>query len=139
MGTSRFEQLAATLADRDRHLPEALVGVQEALGGLRERAREAVDAFVRTAAQRGSPHLTDVVVGPVEPDEKHVDCLQFKVRRGRWELTCVGKSRGVVVLVGPYRRGKPEQPCAEHSLPGAAADAALDDRLLALLREASAL
>ena len=112
--------------------------MRDALEALRGRALGSVAAFVRVARERGGAHLTDIGVGPVESDEKHVDCLQFKVARGRWELTCVGKARGVVTLVGPYRRGKPEKPCAEFPLPGAAADAALDDLLLALLREASA-
>ena len=138
MWTARFEQLAASLADRDHDVSKSLEVVRPALGELRDRALDAVDAFVRVARERGGVHLTDIAVSPVEWDEKHVDCLQFKVMRGRWELTCVGKARGVVTLVGPYRRGKPEQPCAELPLPGPQADAALDDRLLALLREASA-
>ena len=138
MGTARFEQLAATLADRDRDVSKSLGSVRTELEALRRRALGAVQAFVRVASERGGTHLTDIAVGPVESDEKHVDCLQFKVWRGRWELTCVGKARGVLTLVGPYRRGKPEKPCAEFMLPGAEADAALEDRLLALLREASA-
>ncbi len=138
MGTARFEQLAATLADRDRDVSESLGSVRPALEALRGQALGDIEAFVRVAREHGGAHLTDVAVGPVEWDEKHVDCLQFKVARGRWELTCVGKSRGVVTLVGPYRRGKPEKPCAEFPLPGREADAALEDRLLSLLREASA-
>lgn len=138
MGTARFEQLAAALADRDRDVSKSLEVVRPAFDALQGRAVGAVEAFVRAARAQGGTHLTAVAVGPVEPDEKHVDCLQFKVMRGRWELTCVGKARGVVTLVGPYRRGQPEKPCAEFALPGAEADAALEDRLLALLREASA-
>ncbi len=138
MGTARFEQLAASLADRDRDVSKSLEEVRTPFEALRRRAVGGIETFVRVARERGGTHLTDVAVGPVVPDEKHVDCLQFKVARGRWELTCVGKARGVVTLVGPYRRGKPEKPCAEFPLPGAEADAALEDRLLDLLREASA-
>jgi hypothetical protein len=138
MGTARFEQLAATLADRDRDVSKSLGSVRPALEALRGRAALGIAAFVRVAEKSGAAHLTDVAVGPVESDEKHVDCLQFRVARGRWELTCVGKARGVVTLVGPYRRGAPEKPCAEFALPGSEADAALEDRLLELLREASA-
>jgi len=138
LGTARFEQLADRLADRDRDLANALGAIAAALGDLREHASRCVDSFVRAARERGCMHLTHVAVGPVEPDEKHVDCLQFKVARGRWEVTCVGKPRGVVTLVGPYRRGKEEKPCSEHPLPGTSSEAALEELLLALLREATA-
>ena len=138
MGTARFEQLAVALADRDRDVSKSLGALRPAFEALRAGALGWVESFVRAAREHGSAHLTDVGVGPVEPDEKHVDCLQFKVARGCWELICVGKLRGVVTVVGPYRRGKPEKPCAEFPLPSAEAEAGLEDRLLALLREASA-
>jgi hypothetical protein len=137
MGTARFEQLAAALADRDRDVSGSLEDVRRSLEALRERALASIEAFVRVACEHGSSHLTDIDVGPVEADEKHVDCVQFKVARGRWEITCVGKARGTITLVGPYCRGKPEKPCAHFPLPGAEADAALEDLLLDLLREAS--
>jgi hypothetical protein len=138
MGIARFEQLAAALADRDRDVSTSLGSVRPALEALRSCALDAIQAFVRSAREHGGAHLTDVGVGPVEPDEKHVDCLQFQVMRGRWKLTCVGKTRGVVTVVGPFRHGEPEKPCAEFPLPSAEAEAGLEDRLLALLREASA-
>jgi hypothetical protein len=138
MDTARFEQLAAALADRDRGVSSSLESVRPALEGLRAKALGAIEAFVRVARAHGGAHLTDIELSAVESDEKHVDCLQFKVARGRWELTCVGKSRGVVTLVGPYRRGGPEKPCAHFPLPSAEADGTLQDLLLDLLREASA-
>jgi len=137
MSTQRFEALAQTLAERDRSLASAILAVEPALEVLRERAARAVAVFVNVALEHRVPHLTHLSVGPVEPDEKHIDCLQFKVRRGRWEIVCVGKPRGVVTLVGPYRSGKQEGPCSEHPLHGNEVEAALDDRLVELIQSAS--
>ncbi len=132
-----FEDLAAELAQRDRSWSSQVPVVRDALAGLRERAALAIGAFAKAASARSAAHLTDLQVGPVEPDEKHVDCLQFKVRRGRFEVVCVGKPRGVVTMVGPYRAGRPERPCQEHPLPSVAACAALDALLLEFLRTAT--
>ena len=136
MSQKRFEQLAAALARRDRELARELEPVRRALESVRETLGTSVRTFVETARAAGAEHLAHVEVGPVEPDEKHVDCLQVKVRRGRWEIVCVGKTRGVVTVVGPYRRGKPEQPCRDHAFGAEAIDGA-QDVLLELLRGAS--
>lgn len=138
MAVKPFEELAAELARRDRDLAEPLRSAREALGELRECAREHVAAFATAAQRAGAPHLAELGVGPVEPDEKHVDCWQFKVRRGRWEIVCVAKPRGAVTLVGPYRQGKPEHPCRDYPLPSEAAQDGLCDLLLDLIRQASA-
>jgi hypothetical protein len=139
MSSDAFECLASELAARDRGLQERLSAARDHLGELQRRAAMAVGVFASTARREGAPHLAELLVGPVEPDEKHVDCLQFKVQRGRWEIVCVAHGdRGEVTLVGPYRRGKPEKPCADHPLPSPHADKALDELLLHLLREASA-
>jgi hypothetical protein len=132
-----FEELAGELSARDRGLAEALRRSCQHLTALRDCAADHVAAFVAAARRGGGAHLVDLCVGLVEPDEKRVDSLQFKVQRGRWEIVCVAKPRGVVTLVGPYRRGKPEHPCQEHPLPGDKAQAALVDLLLQLIREAS--
>ena len=68
--------------------------------------------------------------------EKHVDCLQFRVQRGRWELVCVAKPRGAVTLVGPFKRFGSERPCEDQPLPSEAAEQALQARLLELIRQA---
>jgi hypothetical protein len=138
MADRRFEELAAELCARDRDLAVALRHAREHLGALREQARTQVAAFVAAVHREGSHHLADLAVGPLEPDEKHVDCLQFKVRRGRWEIVAVAKPKGTVTLVGPYRLGKPERPCRDHTLPSEEAQGGLAELLLALIREASA-
>ncbi len=73
----------------------------------------------------------------VEPDEKHVDCLQFRIARGRWEALCVVKAKGSVTLVGPFKRGKTEKPCSDQPLRGAAVESALEELVTRLIRVAS--
>ncbi len=137
MDTERIEQLARELAARDAGLTPALQDVREAAEQLRGRALALVEAFKQVARDSGAPHLAHLEVGPVEPDEKHVDCIQFRVTRGRWEVVCVGKTKGDVTLVGPFRRGKPEKPCADYPLRGEEVERALEDLLLRLIRAAS--
>jgi len=97
-----------------------------------------VDAFVRSARANGAEHLTHICVDDVQTDDRYVDCLQFGVTRGAWRIVCVARiQKGIVTLVGPFRRGKPERPCSDHPLLGDAAGPALEDLLLELLREAS--
>jgi hypothetical protein len=139
MSSEPFECLASELAARDRGLADQLSAARDHLGELQRRAEAAVSSFSATARREGAPHLAELWVGPVEPDEKHVACLQFKVQRGRWEIVCVAHADcSRVTLVGPYRRGKPEKPCADHPLPSPDAEKALADLLLHLIREASA-
>ena len=134
----QFRKLARELAERDREIPAGLETALLIAQEVRARALAAVEAFSREALAGGVPHLANIEVGAVEPDEKHVDALQVMIRRGRWEVVCVAKSRGVVTLVGPYQRGKNEGPCETLAGRGDALDRALDERLLALLQEATA-
>jgi hypothetical protein len=133
----RFEKLAETLARRDEELGAGLEEAREAAERLRGLADAAVEGFRRAARARGAPHLAHLEVGGVEPDEKHVDCVQFGVRRGRWEALCVAKASGKVTLVGPFKRGKTEKPCLDVPLHGAQTESALDDLLLRLIEQAS--
>ncbi len=137
MDTQRLEQLARELAARDAGLTAVLQDVREAAEQLRGRAHALVEAFKQAARDSDAPHLAHLDVGPVEPDEKHVDCIQFRVTRGRWQAVCVGKTKGEVTLVGPFQRGKPEKPCADYPLRGAEVERALEELLLRLIRAAS--
>ncbi len=137
MATDRFAELARELALRDRDLAARLERARARAAALREWAEHALQGFRDVARDAGAAHLAHVEVGPVEPDEKHVDCVQFKVERGRWEITCVAKSAGKVTLVGPYKKGKPEKPCHDHPLVGGETEQALEDLLVDLLRQAS--
>jgi hypothetical protein len=137
MGTERFQKLAEALAARDSDLAPRLAQAREAAERLNHVAQVAVGAFRDAALERGAEHLTRVEVGPVEPDEKHVDCLQFRVARGRWESLCVVKAEGRVTLVGPFKRGKPEKPCSDQAPRGEAVEGALEDLIVRLITSAS--
>ena len=130
-------RLADELAARDAGLAEQLAGVGNPAERLNQVARAAVEAFRRAAVSRGAPHLTQILVSGVEPDEKHVDCLQFRVARGRWEALCVVKAKGSVTLVGPFKRGQPEKPCSDQPLRGPEVEAALERLVADLIRAAS--
>jgi hypothetical protein len=141
MGSERFEKLAAELAERDAGLEVRLGEVREGAAELRALAHEAVESFRRAALAHGASHLAQIEVGPVEPDEKHVDCIQFRVTRGRWEVVCVAKAQAdqgaKVTLVGPFRRGKPERPCSDQPLHGEEVQTAIEELLVQLIQKAS--
>ena len=140
MDARRFEALAEDLARQHGALPRWLPGIREAAEALRGQAQACVEAFARRARTLGAEHLASVVVSPVSPDEKHVDCLQFSVERGRHVLLCIAIANaegGKMRLVGPFKRGKAEGPCGDHPLRGAELEQGLEQRLLDLLRQAS--
>lgn len=138
MDAPRFRKLAEELAARDPGLAARLREVREAARTLRELAFQAVEAFRERAAELGAPYLGNVEVSGVEPDEKHVDCVQFRISRGRTELLCIAiaAGEGKMRLVGPFKRGKSEGPCADAPLSGPEVERALEDRIERLLREA---
>jgi hypothetical protein len=137
MGRERFERLAEELAGRDVDLVDPLARARRAAEHLRALALDRVDAFRNAARERGAAHLTDVEVGPVGTDEKHVDGVSFGAWRGRLRIVCVAKCDGEVRLVGPFKRGGPEKPCADHPLEGPEVEAALEDLLHDLIESGS--
>ncbi|MEE8314650.1 MAG: hypothetical protein V3R91_10025 [Myxococcota bacterium] len=138
MSSERFEQLAVELAGQVPDLPRQLADLREPAEGLRELANASVQAFVRRAGELGAEHLTRLAVSPVVPDEKHVDCLQFTLSRGRWELVCVAiaKGEGKIRLVGPFKQGESETPCLDLPLRGSEVESALEDGIESLIRQA---
>jgi hypothetical protein len=137
MATRRLVELAERLAERDRALGEPLARAWDGARELREQVAAAAEAFRRTVRARAAEHLANLEVGPVEPDQKHVDCVQFRISRGRLEALCVAKAEGKVTLVGPYRRGRPEKPCLDFPLGGPEVERGLEDLLVQLIEEAS--
>ncbi len=140
MDPTKFEALAQDLARLQSDLPGQLADVRAAAEELRKRAHECVEAFCRRARELGAHQLEHVEVSTVGPDDKHVDCVQFSVARGRTALLCVAIADGVggkVRLVGPFRQGKVEGPCGDYPLSGAEVEAGLEQRMLDLLRAAS--
>jgi len=139
MDSLRFRRLAEELAGKDPELSSRLQAVRAAAESLRSGAAQAVEVFRRRALELGAPQLADVAVTPVEPDEKHLDALQFKIARGRLELLCIAIARGEgkVRVVGPFKRGQKEGPCAEAPLAGPEVESLLGERIEALVREAA--
>jgi len=139
MDAQRFRKLAEELAERDPSLAARLRHVRDAARVLRDSAFEAVEAFRQRASEIGAPYLGNIEVSPVEPDEKHQDAVQFRISRGRLEVICVAIARGEgkMRVVGPFKRGKEEGPCAEAALRGAEVETLLEERIAALVREAA--
>jgi hypothetical protein len=142
MDSGRFASLAEDLARVQGGLSGRLGEVRAAAEALRGQAFECVEAFCRRARELGAHQLEHVVVSDVGPDEKHVDCVQFSVSRGRAMLLCVAiagetEGAGKVRLVGPFKRGKIEGPCGDFPLRGPEVEAGLEQRMIDLLRTAS--
>ncbi|MFI5316148.1 MAG: hypothetical protein ACHQ6T_10625 [Myxococcota bacterium] len=139
MDPQRFRKLAEELAERDPGLSLRLRDARDAARSLRAAAFDAVEAFRQRAAEIGAGYLGNIEVSTVEPDDKHLDAVQFRVSRGRLELLCVAIARGEgkLRLVGPFKRGKDEGPCAEAGLRGPDVETLLEERIAALLREAA--
>ena len=90
-----------------------------------------------TAAGAGAPHLR-VDLSETRIDDKHVRAVEFELSRGRYRAIVTAKSRGEVTLVGPFRTGKVEGPCASFPFDaGDEVDAALGDFLTRFLEEAA--
>jgi hypothetical protein len=140
MDPGKFEALAEDLVRQHGDLPHWLAEARAGAEVLRDQAQTCIEVFVRRAEALGARQLGDVAVSAVGADEKHVDCVQFSVERGRNLLLCVAianSSGGKVRLVGPFKRGKVEGPCGDFPLRGAEVEAALEQRMLDLLRQAS--
>lgn len=139
MDRARFEKLADELASLDPELPARLSAARDGAERLRAATAQAVESFARRARSLGAEQLAELCVTPVGLDEKHTDCLQFSIERGRWVLVCVAIAEAPprARLVGPFKRGGVEGPCADFPLDGPEAEAALEERALALIRSAS--
>ena len=139
MDSQRFRKLAEELAERDPGLGLRLRDVRDAARTLRAVAFDAVEAFRQRASEIGAGYLGNIEVSAVEPYEKHLDAVQFRISRGRLELLCVAIARGEgkMRVVGPFKRGKDEGPCAEASLRGPDVEILLEERIASLLREAA--
>jgi len=136
--TDAFRELAGSLAARDAELAGGLDAARAAAQEMHARLVAHATAFRDEVEARGAPHLGHVEVGPVEPDEKHVDAVQVRVWRGRWEIVYVAKACGEMTLVGPYRVGKSDQPpCNTLAFGDPGLRTGADELLLQLLRSAS--
>jgi len=107
---AQMEALGRSLGRREAAGSEALAEAWRRAEGLRSVLQDAVDGLHEGLARGGASWLR-LEVGPARLDEKHVQAVQIEVGRGRTRLLVTVKSRGEVVLVGPFRTGRTEGPC----------------------------
>jgi hypothetical protein len=133
----RMDALGRELAARESEHTGGLASATEAALALHDQVSEALDAFHAAAHEAGAPQLA-VVVSAVRVDDKHLRAVQFDLRRGRHAAIVTVKTRGEVILVGPFQQGKDEGPCrrfpvtAEREI-----EAGLGDFLTAFLNQAA--
>lgn len=134
---ARLEALGRSLGAREVAHADGLAQARSLLDALRGEVAAGLARFHATAAEAGAPHL-QVALSDVRIDEKHLRAVEFELSRGRHRAIVVGKSRGEITLVGPFRAGKDEGPCK--SVPFGAPeklDAAVGDFLEAFLEQAA--
>jgi hypothetical protein len=106
----RMEALGRELAAREsEHTPGLASATQVALA-LHDQVETALSAFHEAAREAGAPQLA-VALSAVRVDDKHLRAVQFDLRRGRHAAIVTVKTRGEVILVGPFQQGKDEGPC----------------------------
>jgi hypothetical protein len=133
----RLEQVGRSLGARESRHVDDLREARLRIGEIRYQVQCALRRFHVAVSDAGAPHLR-VEVSEIRIDEKHLRAVEFDVTRGRHKAVVVGKSRGEITLVGPFRTGKPEGPC--QSIPfgdQAALDRLLGDFLSSFLEEAA--
>ena len=133
----RLEEIGRTLGARESRHVSDLREARVRVGEIRHQVQYALRRFHVAVSDAGAPHLR-VEVSEIRIDEKHLRAVEFDVTRGRHKAIVVGKSRGEITLVGPFRTGKAEGPCK--SIPfGAEAEleAALGEFLTSFLEEAA--
>ncbi len=106
------------LAELGRRIGTREAPHRRALEEARRRARElhaqvaaALETFHAGVSEAGAEPI-GVEVSPVHGDDKHVRAVEFELRRGRYRAIVTVKSRGEVMLVGPFKAGAAEGPCA---------------------------
>ncbi|MFQ5701124.1 MAG: hypothetical protein ACE5HU_04705 [Acidobacteriota bacterium] len=143
MRTDRIESLARDLAARDRDRITARRRAADRAQALHDVTVTAIGRFAEAVRRGGAGHLDLLRVDPVEPDDKSVRAFQFAVRRGRFQALVICKDRDEVMLVGPFKRGRTEEPCRTLHLAGdgdhtTAVEQALEQLQVDLIRESFA-
>ena len=133
----RLGALGRELAARESEHTEWLAAATQTALALHDQVDDALEAFHSAAEEAGAPQLA-VVLSAVRVDDKHLRAVQFDLRRGRHAAIVTVKTRGEVILVGPFQQGKDEGPCrrfpvtAEREI-----EAGLGDFLTAFLNQAA--
>lgn len=134
---ARLEALGRTLGAREVAHAGGMSEARSQIEVLRKEVAAGLARFHAAVAEAGAPHL-QVALSEVRVDEKHLRAVEFELSRGRHRGIVVGKSRGEITFVGPFRAGKNEGPCK--SVPFGAQpelEDALGDFLEAFLEEAA--
>lgn len=134
---ARMDALGRELAAREREHAQGVELAGRAAAAIHGRVSEALAAFHAAVRAAGAPQLA-VTVSDVRPDDKHLRAVQFDLRRGRHAAIVTVKSRGEVILVGPFQHGKEEGPCRRIPIDAEPViEAALSDFLAAFLTQAA--
>lgn len=134
----RLEAAGRRLGGREAEHAGALAEAHSRAEKLRARVADALAGFHAGARAAGAPHLA-VELSEIRVDDKHVRAVQFELARGRHRAVVTVKSRGEVTLVGPFKAGKNEGPCATFPLQAEQEIArALGDFLERFLEDAAA-
>lgn len=134
----RLEEIGRSLGEREAAHVAALDAARDRAIALRQRVAVALDRFHRAATTAGAPHL-QIEIGEVRLDEKHLRAVEFDLRRGKHRAIVTAKSRGDLMLVGPFRMGKTEGPCRSFPFDAEKEVAsALEDLLVRFIEEAAA-
>lgn len=128
MNLDAIREKARALAAREKPALEDLRIARAAALSMHEAAAAVIRAFESEAAAGGAPHLR-LELSEVQPDAKSIRACQFSVSRGRVMVWVIALPESKFRLVGPFKRGETEGPCAE----GGVGDADRDDRIAALI------
>jgi len=107
----RLAGLGRRIGGREAPHRRALEEARQRAQALHAQVAAALDAFHAGVSEAGGEPL-GVEISPVRGDDKHVRAVEFELRRGRHKAIVTVKSRGEVTLVGPFKAGATEGPCA---------------------------
>jgi hypothetical protein len=127
----QLEEIGKRLAARETAHASQLEQAHRRAAEIHERVRVGLEGFHRGSREAGAPHLV-VDLSPPRIDDKHLHCVQFDLARGRHRVIAIVKSKGELVLVGPFKTGKQEGPCETIALDD---DEAIDAGLGQVLAE----
>lgn len=116
----RIFQRGCEFGTREADQVHALAEARQLAEELRTRVVGIVEDFQRGLHKSGATHLCDeslFCISSVALDDKHIRAVGFSVRRGRYKIAVVVKTKGSVTLVGPFHLGKKEGPCRKFSVP----------------------
>jgi hypothetical protein len=107
----RLAELGRRIGAREASHRQALAEARRRAEDLHRRVAAALEAFHAGVSESGAEPI-GIGIGPVRGDDKHIRAVEFELTRGRYRAIVTVKSRGEVMLVGPFKSGGAEGPCA---------------------------